>query len=139
MIVRVKNIFLIFGVLFLCVNSNAQVGVADDLFDNFEFHQAIKFYEKEAKLGNEQLTKYAFCHFQIHNYKKAEELYRKVVKIENTDPINFYYYAVCLKNNKKYELAEDFFTISKSFDSLNPYNNLMLVSISEIPSIHEKK
>ena len=45
----------------------------------------------------------------------------------------------CLKNNKKYELAEDFFTISKSFDSLNPYNNLMLESISKIPLIHEKK
>ena len=139
MIVRVKNIFLIFGVLSLCVNSNAQVGIADELFDNFEFHQAIKFYEKEAKLDDEGLTKYAFCQLQIHNYKKAEELYRKVVKIENTDPINFYYYAVCLKNNKKYELAEDFFTISKSFDSLNPYNNLMLESISKIPLIHEKK
>jgi len=139
MIVRVKNIFLIFGVLFLCVNSNAQVGIADELFDNFEFHQAINFYEKEAKLDDERLTKYAFCQLQIHNYKKAEELYRKVVKTENTDPINFYYYAVCLKNNKKYELAEDFFTISKSFDSLNPYNNLMLESISTVPLIHEKK
>ena len=139
MIVRAKNIFLIFGVLFLCVNSNAQVAVADDLFDNFEFHQAIKFYEKEAKLDDERLTKYAFCQLQIHNYKKAEELYQKVVKIENTDAINFYYYGVCLKNNKKYDKAEDYFTISKSFDSLNPYNNLMVESIAKIPSIHEKK
>ena len=139
MIVRVKNIFLIFGVLFLCVNANAQIAVADDLFDNFEFHQAIKFYEKEAKLDDERLTKYAFCQLQIHNYKKAEELYKKVVKIENTDAINFYYYGVCLKNNKKYDKAEDYFTISKSFDSLNPYNNLMVESIAKIPSIHEKK
>ena len=103
MIVRVKKLFLIFGILFLWVNSNAQVEIADALFDNFEFHQAIKFYEKEADLNNESLTKYAFCQLQIHNYQKAEELYQKVVKIENTDAINFYYYGVCLKNNKKYE------------------------------------
>jgi len=139
MIVRAKKLFLLFSVLFLCVNSNAQVKIADDLFDNFEFHQAIKFYEKEAKLNDERLTKYAFCQFQAHNYKQAEELYKKVVKLENTDPINFYYYGVCLKNNKKYEMAADYFTISKAFDSLNPYNQLMLEHIAEVPSIHEKK
>lgn len=139
MIVRAKKLFLLFGVLFLCVNSNAQVEIADDLFDNFEFHQAIKFYEKEAKLNDEQLTKYAFCQLQIHNYKTAEELYQKVVKIEKTDAINFYYYGVCLKNNKKYDKADDYFTISKAHDSLNPYNNLMLEHIAEVPSIHAKK
>ena len=139
MIVRAKKLFLLFGLVLLCINSNAQVEIADDLFDNFEFHEAIKFYEKEAKLNDERLTKYAFCQFQTHNYKKAEELYQKVVKIENTDAINFYYYGVCLKNNKKYDKAEDYFTISKSFDSLNPYNNLMVESIAKIPSIHEKK
>lgn len=139
MIVRAKKLFLLFGVLFLWANSNAQVEIADDLFDNFEFHEAIKFYEKEANLDNERLTKYAFCQLQVHNYQKAEELYQKVVKIENTDAINYYYYGVCLKNNKKYEKAEDYFTISKSVDSLNPYNNLMVASIAEIPSIHEKK
>ena len=139
MIVSAKKLFLLFGLAFLCVNSNAQAEIADDLFDNFEFHQAIKFYEKEAELNDEQLTKYAFCQFQAHNYKKAEELYKKVVKLENTDPINFYYYGVCLKNNKKYEMAADYFTISKAFDSLNPYNKLMLEHIAEVPSIHEKK
>jgi len=139
MIVRAKKLFLLFGLVLLCINSNAQVEIADDLFDNFEFHEAIKFYEKEAKLNDERLTKYAFCQFQTHNYKKAEESYQKVVKIENTDAINFYYYGVCLKNNKKYDKAEDYFTISKSFDSLNPYNNLMVESIAKIPSIHEKK
>ena len=139
MIVRVKKLFLIFGILFLWVNSNAQVEIADALFDNFEFHQAIKFYEKEADLNNESLTKYAFCQLQIHNYQKAEELYQKVVKIENTDAINFYYYGVCLKNNKKYDKADDYFTIAKAHDSLNPYNNLMLGYIAKVPSIHEKK
>ena len=99
MIVRAKKLFLLFSVLFLCVNSNAQVKIADDLFDNFEFHQAIKFYEKEAKLNDERLTKYAFCQFQAHNYKQAEELYKKVVKLENTDPINFYYYGVSIYTN----------------------------------------
>ena len=49
MIVRAKKLFLLFSVLFLCVNSNAQVEIADDLFDNFEFHQAIKFYVEQNK------------------------------------------------------------------------------------------
>ena len=50
MIVRAKKLFLLFGVLFLCVNSNAQVEIADDLFDNFEFHQAIKFLRKRSEI-----------------------------------------------------------------------------------------
>ena len=138
MIVRAKKLFLLFGIFFIWAHSNAQVEIADALFDNFEFHQAIKFYEKEADLDDERLTKYAFCELQTHNYLKAEALYQKIVKIENTDAINFYYYGVCLKNNKKYDQADDYFTISKAHDSLNPYNNLMLEHLAEIPSIHEK-
>lgn len=139
MIARVKHFLLLLIVLFIGYSASAQVEVADDLFDNLEFRQAIKFYEKAETLDDDQLTKYAFSQLQIHNYTKAEELYKKVVKIQNTDAINFYYYGICLKNNKKYKKAEEYFLLSKAFNPINFYNNLMMESLDEIPAIHKKK
>jgi len=115
----------------------SQVEIADDLFENLEFRQAAKYYKNSEYLNDEQQTKYAFSLLQIHDYLNAELAFEKVVKIEDVDPVHFYYYAICLKNNKKYDLAKGYFELSKAFNPTDYFSDLNLRSMDSLEEFNK--
>lgn len=85
----------------------AQAKIADDLFDNFEYAHAIKFYENDrANLNIVQKAKLAYSYFSVHNYEKAEPLFEEVSADKHLSPQNLLFLAICQKNNHKFAAAE---------------------------------
>ena len=112
-----------------CILSNwsfGQLKEANDLFDNFEYREAIKYFQKAGELNDEHQTKLAYCFLRIHDYPSAEIELAKVVAQENVNPINFHFYGICLKNNAKYDKAKTWFLKYQEVDSTDAYNNLSL-------------
>jgi len=103
-----------------------QLQEANDLFDNFEYREAIKYYQKAGELDDENQTKYAYCFLRIHDYISAEPELAKVVVQENVNPINFHFYGICLKNNAKYDEAKPWFIKYNDYDSTDYFNKLSL-------------
>lgn len=125
-----------FWLFFLSAVSYSQLQEANDLFDNFEYREAIRFYEKAGDLNDENQTKYAYCYFRIHDYVNAEKQFAKVVQQENVNPINFRFYGICLKNNAKFDQAKTWFLEYQKVDSTDFYNNLSLKSLEFQRSQH---
>ena len=128
-------ILFIFSSLLL----SAQVEVADDLFDNFEYKRAASKYSESDSLTDLQIRKYAFSLLQIRDYKGAEIFYADVVGQLDSNAVNFYYYGICLKNNEKFQEAKKQFQISQKLDSTNFFSTLMLEKIDKIESVYERK
>ena len=118
---------------------NAQIEVADDLFDNFEYKRAASEYSESDSLTDLQVRKYAFSLLQIRDYKGAERFYVDVVRQLDSNAVNFYYYGICLKNNEKFQEAKKQFEIAQKLDSTNFLSTLMLENIDKIESVYEKK
>ena len=118
---------------------SAQVEVADDLFDNFEYKRAASKYSESDSLTDLQLRKYAFSLLQIRDYKGAEKFYANVVRQLDSNAVNFYYYGICLKNNEKFQEAKKQFQIAQKLDSTNFFNTLMLEKLDKIESVYERK
>ena len=118
---------------------SAQVEVADDLFDNFEYKRAALKYSESDSLTDLQLRKYAFSLLQIRDYKGAEKFYANVVRQLDSNAVNFYYYGICLKNNEKFQEAKKQFQIAQKLDSTNFFNTLMLEKLDKIESVYERK
>ena len=128
-------ILFIFSSLLL----SAQVEVADDLFDNFEYKRAASKYSESDSLTDLQVRKYAFSLLQIRDYKGAEIFYADVVRQLDSNAVNFYYYGICLKNNEKFQEAKKQFQIAQKLDSTNFFNTLMLEKLDKIESVYERK
>lgn len=129
--------FILF--IFSSLLINAQVEVADDLFDNFEYKRAASEYSESDSLTDLQVRKYAFSLLQIRDYKGAERFYVDVVRQLDSNAVNFYYYGICLKNNEKFQEAKKQFEIAQKLDSTNFLGTLMLENIDKIESVYEKK
>ncbi len=120
---------LILQLLLICLYSSqffGQLKEANDLFDNFEYREAIKYYNKVDSLSDEEQIKFAYCYFRIHDFLNAEKQFALVVNVEDISPMNYHYYGVCLKNNGKFDQARDWFLKYKELDSLDYFNNLSL-------------
>ena len=129
--------FILF--IFSSLLINAQIEVADDLFDNFEYKRAASEYSESDSLTDLQVRKYAFSLLQIRDYKGAERFYVDVVRQLDSNAVNFYYYGICLKNNEKFQEAKKQFEIAQKLDSTNFLSTLMLENIDKIESVYEKK
>ncbi len=106
--------------------SFAQLKEANDLFDNFEYREAIKYFQKVDSIGDEDQIKYAYCYFRIHDFENAEKQFSVVVSAEGISPLNYHYYGVCLKNTGKFDEARKWFLKYSEEDSLDYFNNLSL-------------
>lgn len=101
-----RKILLIVPVVALCTQAFGQARTGDDLFDNFEFTHAIRYYEQDRQnLTDEQLAKLAFSYFSVHNYQKAEPLFLEVIKSKGFSQQNILFLAICQKNNLKFDDA----------------------------------
>ncbi len=104
---KIKLILFFILVSTSLLAQNRDTKVADQLFDRFEYVQAVQEYltlvEKERADGyvNKQLGD---CYYNMYNTKEAEKWYAQAIK-SNQDAETYYRYAQMLKSNSKYELA----------------------------------
>ncbi len=124
-----KILFTLFSVLY-GLNFIGQTDIADALYQNFEYHSAIKYYNIADSLDQESKINLALSHYRIHDYITAEKLFQDIIKIDGVNSVFTYFYAVCLKNNKKYALAKEY--LGKSPDSTHYYTHIHLESIDSL-------
>ena len=117
------QLFIAFGIV---SSSFAQLKEANDLFDNFEYREAIKYFEIVENLDEENRLKLAFCYFRIHDFKNAHFQFSNVISTEGISPINYHFYGICLKNIGRFDEARVWFLRYQKLDSLDFFNNLNL-------------
>jgi len=97
---------------------------ANDAYDLYQFNTAAEMYkkivtkEKDKRVKAELTLKIGHAYRQMNEYSKAENYYRKYIKMPNIDPIAHYYLGEMLKRQQKYE------------DAIISYNDY----IREVPS-----
>ena len=136
-----KILFTLFSSL-LFLQISCQNKLADALFENFEYRSAIKYYNNPLVVSNHLFKndsindliriKLALSYFRIHDYENAENVFKEIIGQKHIDPMFYYDYAICLKNNKKYDDARLFFSKVKELDSTHYLNDLHLTSIDSL-------
>ncbi len=109
--------FILAGIL-----AHAQINQADKLFKSYSYSLAIPQYLKIAqKPGdpdrNYAITRLADCYRLINDQLNAKAWYAKVVKLPNSESINWFYYGRALQSAQEYEKARMAF---EKFDYLSP-------------------
>lgn len=130
---RLLIVFLLFPVLGGQYFSQANVG--DDLFANFEYQQATKYYTQSQSLTLNQKENLAFCYYQLHDYENAERLYLEILGTDDVEPLFYELYAVCLSANGKYQEAKTNFEKALSLDSSLLASKVGLKSLAALPEI----
>lgn len=107
-----KKLLFIYLCLFLspALFGQTHVQTANELYDNYEFRNAIAFYEKGQPLKEAELRKLAECYFFIHDYNGAEKTYRQLLKDNHIKTDDYVKFGEALKNNEHYQEAIDYFT-----------------------------
>ncbi len=102
--------FLILISISLQAQKNIE-STADNLYQRHKFEEAIKLYEKlDAETPSSKTKiKIANSYRNLNDYKKAETWYSRVVNLEESDPVNMYYYAEVLRSNGKYQEALEWY------------------------------
>ncbi len=126
-----KILFTLFT--FICsANFYCQIEIGNALYENFEYATAIKYYYKADSLDQDSKINLALSHYRIKDYLNAEELFKEIIRSDQIDPIFKFYYAVCLKNNKKYDLARANFNSLLKLDTTHTLTLLNLQSIDSL-------
>lgn len=83
--------------------------LADNLFDRYEYFNALKIYQRLAERSNADgfnVERVADCYRLMGDYDNAEEWYAKTIGYE-IQPIDHFYYAEILLRNKKFKEARE--------------------------------
>ena len=126
-----KILFTLFTI-YCSVNCYCQIEIGNTLFENFEYNSAINYYNQADSLDQDSKIKLALCYYRTHDYINAELILNDIILIEELDPIFKYYYAVCLKNNKKYEAAKFNFKDLLQLDTSHFFTLLQLQSLDSL-------
>ena len=126
-----KILFTLFTVL-CSIQFYCQVDIGNALYENFEYTAAIKYYNRVDSLDKDAQIKLALCHFLIHDYVEAEKQLEQLARDKELDPIFKYYYAICLKNNKKYDLAKRYFNRLLQLDTTHVLTLLQLQCLDSL-------
>jgi peptidoglycan-associated lipoprotein len=87
----------------------------DKAFETGEFYKAVEIYLEAYKKTDNKVEKAeiqfktAECYRILNNSQKAESFYRKAITKGYQNPLAILYFADALKNNEKYEEAEQEF------------------------------
>jgi outer membrane protein OmpA-like peptidoglycan-associated protein/protocatechuate 3,4-dioxygenase beta subunit len=126
-------------VLFSAVSGFSQGNVADDLFYNFEYKEAIKYYNQASDLTLNQKENLAYCHYMIHDYENAKKLYAEIISTDDVEPLFYQFYAVSLKNTGEYDKAKEYFTMALESDSTLVVSKVGLQSLDKLPELMSQK
>jgi len=91
--------------------STGSIEKANRYYDLYQFNTAAEMYkkivskEKDKRIKAELTLKIAHAYRQMNEYAKAENYYRKYIKMPNIDPIGYYYLGEMLKRQMKFEDA----------------------------------
>lgn len=131
------NSIIVLNLLFFVQPANvfAQLKKASQLYENYNYGNAIPLYEKLVRKNPPDpvaVKNLARCYFYTKNYKKAEELFAIAVAIDSTDPMNHFLYGAVLKNNNKLDEAQQQFTL---YTEKAPSDKLAEIEIKSIEEI----
>lgn len=117
-----------------CFSQN--ISVADDLFYNYEYRQAIGFYEKQDALKKDEALRLAYCYLKTGEYKKAANTYGQYLSDEDEINENDLFYAEALKNAGDYDKAKKYY---ERYRSVNMDSYQSLASIQSLPYLDSLK
>jgi len=116
----------------------AQMKRANEYFDKGDYPNAIRLYNKviDRKKDNQQaLEKIASAYRLTKKYLQAETYYARAIQSKEAEPMTHFYYALVLKNNKKYDLAKaEFLTYAKLVPS-DKTADVMVKSTEEVKEL----
>lgn len=111
---------------------SSQVDIANAMFDNFEYHAAIKYFKLADTLKDNDREKLAYCYINIKDYGAAEEEFNTLLKTNPKDLTYAYYQALSVKNNGDKEKAKALFNALSALDSTNQFTSLQLSSLDSL-------
>ncbi len=96
-----------------------RVAAADDAFNSFQYNVAVNRYKKAYSRTKSRPEKdrisfqMAECYRMMNNHKRAEGLYRRMIKSDyaRRNPVAYLHYANTLKANEKYENASEYYSM----------------------------
>jgi outer membrane protein OmpA-like peptidoglycan-associated protein/tetratricopeptide (TPR) repeat protein len=99
-------LLLIFGVLALQAGAQSKwEKKGNKCYESFSYHQAVKNYLKVDEKSSDLLRKLAWSYYQTDSYRDSEKVWKELANRPDASGEDYYYYAQCLKVNKKYEEA----------------------------------
>lgn len=121
-------------------HAQAEVIVADHLFDNFEYEEALYYYQRADVLSLNQEENMAYAYYAIKDFKNAASRYKIIVdRGEDIDPIFYYLYGNSLKNDLQFDEAETWLRKALEVDSTQQFIYTTLESIDVLKSEKEKQ
>lgn len=99
---------ILIGLSLLAIGQKSPKELKGDKFYNkFDYTRAIDKYERlDSTISTEGLRNLAESYRLTFATIKAEETYSKLIDKEDSKPIDYYYYAYVLKENKKYLVSD---------------------------------
>lgn len=132
------GLFFLFGLS--AGYAQAEGIVADHLFDNFEYKEAIHYYLRADELTLNQEENLAYSYYAIKDFKNAAERYKVIVdRGEDIDPIFFYLYGNALKNDLQYDEAKKWLSKAFETDTTQHYVSNALKSVDILKAEMEKE
>lgn len=117
------GIFLVFALSLFAPSAtygqNRRIAAAEEAFNNFQYNVAVSRYKKAYSKSKSRPEKdrisfqMAECYRKMNQTKRAEVLYRRIIKSDYTrrNPIVYLHYANMLRANEKYNDAKEYYTI----------------------------
>lgn len=135
-----RFLYLLVGIIPVIANAQAEVIVADHLFDNFEYEEAIHYYLRADELSLNQEERMAYAYYAIKDFKNAVLRYKVIIdRNEDVDPIFYYFYGNSLKNNYQFDEAEKWLAKALALDSSQYFVSVALKSIDVLQSEINRK
>lgn len=110
--------------LFAGCSRTAMVHRADDLYDNYNYPEAVERYKFALAHGyeNEQylLKRIATSYRLQGDYASALPWYERLVNHDKIDPVEYFHYAKSLESVKRFEEAQQWF---QKFEQEAPYDS----------------
>lgn len=107
-----RNIFLLLLAGLIVVQGCSSVKRGNKYYSNYDYPNAIKHFEKvNYERHPSALEKLAHCYRLVKNYQDAELAYAKAAALEKKDPMVHFYYGEVLRNNGKFQEAQEQYKI----------------------------
>jgi outer membrane protein OmpA-like peptidoglycan-associated protein len=110
---KIAALFLLVTSLIANVKAQEQPNTkqqADNLFQRYEYFNALKIYKRLAEKSNADgllVARVADCYRLMGDYNNAEEWYAKAIGFGENELVNHFYYAEVLLRNKKFSDAKE--------------------------------
>ena len=124
-------VFITFLILLSPIFSNAQnAKKADKAYESEQYFEAITLYKLAySKIKNKVekqriIFQISDCYRLTKNLRKAEQQYKKLVKLNYHDPIIYLYYAEILRDQEKYQEAIEQYKIYTTLAPEDPRGSM---------------